>query len=68
MRFKLVIFEDAATGKGTIQIIEDKSPSQQPIAGFISFDDAAKKEFYVKALTQNGKHGEVISASAASSH
>jgi len=57
---KLVIIEDSRTGKGVIQIIEDKTPAQQPIIGFVSFDDAAKKDFYVKALTQGGKSGEIV--------
>ncbi len=60
MRLKLVIIEDSKTGRGVIQVIEDKSPPQQPIIGFVAFDDAAKRDFYVKALIQDGKHGEVI--------
>jgi len=60
MRLKLIVVEDRASGKGIVQIIEDKSPMKQPIIGFISFDNTEKRDFYVKALIKDGRFGEVL--------
>jgi len=61
MKLQLRIVQDQKTGKGVIEIVEDKSPMIKPIIGFVSFEDEQRKQFFVDALIKGGKSGEVVS-------
>lgn len=59
MQLVLRIAHDEKSGKGIIQIAENKSPMVQPIIGYLSYQDEEQRKFFVDALLKGGKFGEV---------
>ncbi|MDD1765970.1 MAG: hypothetical protein LUO84_05920 [Methanomassiliicoccales archaeon] len=60
MRLLLRMIQDLNTGKGVIEVLEQKTITCRARVGMISYDDEAGKKFFVDALTQMGNTGEVI--------
>jgi hypothetical protein len=60
MLFLLRVIQDANTGKGVIEVLEQKTITCRARIGIISYDDEIGKKFFVDALTQMGNTGEVI--------
>lgn len=56
----LRFIQDANTGKGVIEVLEQRTITCRARIGMISYDDEAGKKFFVDALTQMGMTGEVI--------
>ena len=60
MRLLLRVIQDANTGKGVIDLLEQRRITCKARIGMISYDDEAGKKFFVDALTQMGMTSEVI--------
>ncbi|MGD0057090.1 MAG: hypothetical protein ABSB83_04445 [Methanomassiliicoccales archaeon] len=60
MQLLLRVIQDANTGKGVIEVLEQRIITCRARIGLISYDDEAGKKFFIDALTQMGNTGEVI--------
>ncbi|MDD1765971.1 MAG: hypothetical protein LUO84_05925 [Methanomassiliicoccales archaeon] len=59
MRLILKVAQDDKSGKGVIEIIEDKGPMIKAMVGFLSYENEEQKKFYIDTLLKGGKFGEV---------
>lgn len=60
MRLLLRVVQDANTGKGVIEVLEQRTITCRARIGLISYDDEIGKKFFIDSLTQMGNTGEVI--------
>jgi hypothetical protein len=59
MQLILKIAHDERSGKGIIEIIENKSPMVHAVVGFLAYENEEQKKFFVDTLLKGGKFGEV---------
>jgi len=60
MQLYLRIIQDATTGKGVIEILEQRTITCRARIGLITYDNEEQKKFFVEALLEGGKYGSVI--------
>ncbi|MBC7107262.1 MAG: hypothetical protein H5T41_00475 [Methanomassiliicoccales archaeon] len=60
MQLYLRIIQDAATGRGVIEILEQRTITCRARIGLITYDNEEQKKFFVEALLEGGKYGSVI--------
>ncbi|MDD1773518.1 MAG: hypothetical protein LUQ14_02710 [Methanomassiliicoccales archaeon] len=59
MRLILKVAQDDKSGKGVIEIIEDKGPMIKAVIGFLAYESEEQKKFFIDTLLKGGKFGEV---------
>jgi len=59
MRLILKVAQDDKSGKGVIEIIEDKGPMIKAVIGFLAYEGEEQKKFFIDTLLKGGKFGEV---------
>ncbi len=59
MRLILKAAQDEKSGRGVIEIIEDKGPMIKAVVGFLAYENEEQKRFFIDTLLKGGKFGEV---------
>ena len=59
MRLILKVTQDEKSGKGVVEIVEDKGPMIKATIGFLAYENEEQKKFFIDTLLKGGKFGEV---------
>ncbi len=60
MQLILRVIQDTPTGKGVIEILEQKTITCKARIGLITYDSEEQKMFFIDGLLEGGKNGTVM--------
>lgn len=60
MQLYLRMIQDPSTGKGVIEVLEQRTITCRARIGLITYDNEEEKKFFIDAILEGGKHGSII--------